>query len=253
MAVLLKLGASGPDVSKLTGLLVAHGLLAKKTAQFDAEVRKAVRAFQSANIDPRGQPLVVDGAVGPLTWWALETADISAVLRTSASPDLTRLPAGGSQAGRAALQAAITEMQSGAKEIGANNSGKWVKKYLNGLAPEGENGSWCAGFVSWCFQEGGGGALPFSYDVGAQSLYRQFRQRGWTYDPATQTPEPGDIVAWWRGATQTWKGHIGLVHHVENGILYTIEGNRGAFPAPVRGFDYVASRMEKLIGFGRAP
>jgi len=42
----------------------------------------------------------------------------------------------------------------------------------------------------------------------------------------------------------------GIVHHVEHGVLYTIEGNR---TPQVHGFDYVLSRMEKLLGYGHVP
>jgi hypothetical protein len=39
----------------------------------------------------------------------------------------------------------------------------------------------------------------------------------------------------------------------EHGILFTVEGNKGGFPAPVRVFDYVVSRIDRLLGFGRVP
>jgi hypothetical protein len=44
-----------------------------------------------------------------------------------------------------------------------------------------------------------------------------------------------------------WQGHVGLVHQVKDGMLYTIEGNRSP---RVQGFSYVLSRMDKLLGFG---
>ena len=61
------------------------------------------------------------------------------------------------------------------------------------------------------------------------------------------TPKPGDVVVWWRVSLAGWSGHAGLVHHSDNGILYTIEGNRSD---KVAGFDYVLSAMDKLLGFG---
>ena len=42
---------------------------------------------------------------------------------------------GGSIRGRAALEPAIAQMQAGAKEVGSNNSGPWVEKYLNNILP----------------------------------------------------------------------------------------------------------------------
>jgi hypothetical protein len=38
---------------------------------FDTRTYQAVRAYQSQNLDQLGQPLVVDGKVGDLTWWSL--------------------------------------------------------------------------------------------------------------------------------------------------------------------------------------
>jgi len=57
-------------------------------------------------------------------------------------------------------------------------------------------------------------------------------------------------AVWWRVRSAGRRGHVGLVHHVSDGILYTIEGNRTSC---VAGFDYVLSRMEKLLGYGHVP
>ena len=54
-----------------------------------------------------------------------------------------------------------------------------------------------------------------------------------------------------RPTREGWKGHIGLVRHCSNGLVYTIEGNEGNFPAPVRGLTYTLGRIGKLLGFGR--
>ncbi len=66
---------------------------------------------------------------------------------------------GGSKAGRRALATAIEELKDGAGEIGGNNRGPHVKKYLNDLAPEGQ--PWCAGFVSYCFSKNAEGTCRF--------------------------------------------------------------------------------------------
>ncbi len=166
-------------------------------------------------------------------------------------PDFLQLPSiefGGSAIGRAALAVAIQELKYGAKEIGGANSGVWVKKYLNGLAPEGS--SWCAGFVSHCFAHSGL-LIPFNYSMSARELLNQFKSKNWSYDRGSGTnPQPGDIVVWWRGSPDGWQGHTGLVHHYEDGILNTIEGNR---TSKVAGFSYNFKTMRKLLGFGRVP
>jgi hypothetical protein len=134
--------------------------------------------------------------------------------------------------------------------VGGNNRGPFVKKYLQpaGL-PEGN--AWCASFVSWCFREAAGDVsrMPFKYSPGARALLKQFQGRGWSHGPGSgYIPEPGDLVFWWRVRMDGWQGHVGFVHQVKDGMLYTIEGNKS--PA-VQGFSYVLSRMDKLLGFGQ--
>lgn len=44
--------------------------------------------------------------------------------------------------------------------------------------------------------------------------------------------------------------HVHLVHQVQDGMLFTIEGNRSS---NVQGFSDVMSRMDKLFGFDHVP
>ena len=249
MEPVLKKGAKGQSVTKLQELLCKAGFNVVIDGEFGRQTQKAVRAFQTENIDKYGWPLVVDGVVGPLSWWSLRHRRKKIIpiheeaLKVNPSKTL-----GGSKWGRAALKMAIKEMKAGAKEIGGNNRGPWVRKYLDGLAPEGS--SWCAAFVSWCYNLNPRG-MPFNYSLGAREVLRQFKRKGWDYKvDAGVLPEPGDIVCWWRENYSGWKGHIGFVHKVEDGYLYTIEGNK---KSKVSGCTYVLSRMEKLLGFGRVP
>jgi hypothetical protein len=245
--MVLKKGEKGDAVEELQRLLVAAGLPVAVDGDFGPQTHNAVRAFQAQHLDVRGRPLVVDGVVGPVTWWSLRHA------ATPAAPvaviDYTRMPeTGGSAFGRAALAAAIGELKAGAREQGGNNRGPWVRKYLNGLAEEGN--SWCAAFTSWCFGQGLT-PMPFKYSVGARNILAQFKKKGWAREPGSgYLPEPGDIVVWWRVKADGWQGHVGLVFDCRDGILYTIEGNK---TDRVAGFDYVLSRMDRLLGFGHVP
>lgn len=254
MVLPLKKGDRGPGVRELQRLLVEHGYLVDVDGDFGPQTYRAVRAFQSQNLDQHGQPLMVDGKVGPLTWWSLTNP--KPVILTPSAVDYGAMPppeAGGSVLGRAALGTAIAELNAGACEIGGNNCGPWVKKYL---APAGlpEGNSWCASFVSWCFLQASGGdkdAMPFAYCPGARALLRQFKDRGMGYAPNSgYEPKPGDIVVWWREKLSGWLGHVGFVYGLKDGMLYTIEGNKSP---KVQGFSYVFSRMDKLLGFGHVP
>lgn len=242
-------GRGGAGVKRLSRLLVERGFLDSSTNTFDNAVRKAVKDFQARHLDSRGRPLSVDGVVGPLTWWALENAD-NRTLFVNPPPTITLPRGGGSARGRAALQVAIDEINDGSCEIGVNNSGRYVTKYLNGLVVAPAN--WCAGFASWCFDQHEDGC-PWNYSLGARDIRTQFRRRGWLYQVDKQLPAPGDLIFWWREQPTGWKGHIGIVHQCADGIVYVIEGNKGGFPAPVRRYDYVLGRIDKLLGFGRVP
>ena len=244
--ITLAIGARGDAVRRLQRLLVAKGYPVAVDGTFGPLTLRGVRAFQSQNLDPRGHPLVIDGQVGPLTWWSLTHPKPAIEVPT---PDgLPRMPAGGSRAGRAALTAALGELDQKAGEVGGDNRGPWVRKYLNGLAAEGS--SWCAAFVSWCYQSAPGG-IPFTYTVGARKLLSEFKQLGWADLPGSgYVPEPGDVIVWWRVSLEGWMGHAGMVYQVKDGVLYTIEGNRSP---KVQVFSYVLSRMEKLLGYGHVP
>jgi hypothetical protein len=241
-----QLGDTGSKVLVLQRALRLRGYpCGEADGSYGRKTLAAVKAFQAQNLDPRGIPLVVDGVAGPLTVWALThgkgTVPPVPVIAYDTEPDAKY---GGGEAGRAALRAAIGELKAGAGEEGGDNKEPWVKKYLGGHAHEGSN--WCAAFVSWCFAQTP--PIPFTYTVSARDMLNQLRKKGRAHLPGEgYTPNPGDIVVWWRVALSGWNGHAGIVHHAADGILYTIEGNKSD---KVAGFDYVLCRMDKLLGFG---
>lgn len=263
---MLVLGDQGPEVRKLITQLRKLGFLLKVGDNFDTTVRKCVEAFQVANVDASGQPLEVDGKVGPNTRWAVEAALGRRTLDVQTTVALPGVRSGGSNAGRRALAVAMREAEGRCGEKGSDNRGPDVRRYLNGKVPEGS--SWCAGFVSYCFHEALGHDAAFGYLVGAQALHDRMRKLGHTYTAAmSNPPQPGDIIVWRRidpakPEKTKWQGHVGIVHSFTNGILWTIEGNRGPYPAIVRSFRYswsdlVASlqgdRFKGLYGLSRHP
>ncbi|PSK93420.1 CHAP domain-containing protein [Taibaiella chishuiensis] len=249
---LLQKGSQGTAVKNLQLLLRELDYDVPVTSVFDNVTYAAVRNFQGSHLDKHGMPLKVDGKVGDITWWALSNP------RTAVSHgviDFTKMPdaaMGGSTMGRAALMAAIGELKAGAGEIGGNNRGKWVKKYLDPTGLK-EGNAWCAAFLSWCFLQAAGGdksKMPFRYTAGARDLFNQLKNKGLAIKDSgpAYVPQPGDIVAWWRVSLASGLGHIAIVHHFEDGFLYTIEGNKAA---NVAGFDYVKTSMDKILGYAR--
>ena len=92
---------------------------------------------------------------------------------------------------------------------------------------------WCACFVSWCADQCGyidTGVIPKF--AGCVNGVQWFRDRGQWADNAMQ-PSPGMIIFFdWdnKGSPGPQDGqadHVGIVQKVENGVVYTIEGNSG--------------------------
>ena len=250
----LKKGAEGDEVKQLQELLNQRGYPVDIDGKFGNKTVNAIRAFQTQNLDQHGQPLVVDGSAGPLTLWSLN--NLKPFIIGPSAIDYSSIPSeevGGSLKGRNALKVAIGEMNSGAGEVGGNNCGPWVKKYLDPANIE-EGNSWCASFVSWCVFHSSGEdktKMPFRYTPGARELFKQFQDKNWTKKiDSGYLPLPGDLVFWWRVKSDGWQGHVGFVHQYKDGMLYTIEGNKSP---KVQGFSYVMSRMEQLLGFGHIP
>jgi len=248
---LLKKGSAGELVRELQTILNELDYAVPVNGVFDAKTEQAVKDFQGAHVDKHQQPLTIDGVVGQLTWWALENPRPRVVAGVIAYDKLPPTEHGESPLGRAALRVAISELKAGAGEVGGNNKGPWVRKYMEpaGLS---DGYPWCAAFVSWCFLQAVGGDrrdMPFNYSAGARDIFNQLKNKGWSFTGESEKqPKPGDIVCWWRTSLASGNGHIGIVHHCKDGFLYTIEGNKAA---NVAGFCYVKTRMDKLLGFAR--
>lgn len=84
---------------------------------------------------------------------------------------------------------------------------------------------WCACFVSWCADQCGyldSGAYPkFS---GCVFGMQWFQQRGLWLDGSAE-PVPGMLIFFDWATQDGVPDHVGIVEKVENGIVYTVEGN----------------------------
>ena len=142
-----------PEVKQVRTLLMEKGFLTDEeitsiSSIYDSQAQRTVQVFQAQNLDQHGQLLVVDGLVGGVTGWSLHHPKLGSQLPSAV--DYLQMPpeeVQGSRRGRAALSTAIGELKANAGEIGGNNRGPFVKKYLNGMVSEAN--SWCAGFVSY--------------------------------------------------------------------------------------------------------
>ena len=108
---------------------------------------------------------------------------------------------------------------------------------------------WCAVFVDWCRYMAGGKdalhaqAISFQtgpYGAGCDFAVRYYKQAGAWY----AAPQPGDQIFFGNaGGAQ----HTGLVERVEDGVVYTIEGNSDNM---VRRRSYALSNSY-ILGYGR--
>ena len=111
---------------------------------------------------------------------------------------------------------------------------------------------WCACFVSWCANECGyidTGVIPKF--AGCVNGAQWFKDRGQWMDGSAE-PVPGMIIFFdWdnKGSSGPQDGlsdHVGIVQKVENGIVYTVEGNSGD---SVRVNQYSVGHYE-ILGYG---
>lgn len=106
---------------------------------------------------------------------------------------------------------------------------------------------WCAIFVSWCAGQCGlldSGAIPRFSGVGTGVNW--FQSRG-QWLPGSATPEPGMLIFFkWYGSDALIADHVGIVERVENGRVYTIEGNSNDM---VRRNSYPVGYGE-ILGYG---
>ena len=85
---------------------------------------------------------------------------------------------------------------------------------------------WCACFVSWCAGQCGylnAGVMPKFAGCGTGVNWFQVRGQ-WL--SGSETPQPGMVIFFkWYGSDSLIADHVGIVERVENGRVYTIEGN----------------------------
>lgn len=112
--------------------------------------------------------------------------------------------------------------------------------------------SWCACFVSWCANECGyieDGIIPM-YSLCADGV-EWFKSRNQWLD-GSEEPVPGMIIFYdWDNHSHTGpqdghSDHTGIVQKVEDGVVYTVEGNSGD---SVRERSYEVGHYE-IMGYG---
>ncbi len=119
--------------------------------------------------------------------------------------------------------------------------------------------SWCAVYAIWPFVEAFGAALTMkllglpkkSSAAGVKSLAGYFKAAGRFF----AAPQPGDFIFFYTKDLTGW-AHVGLVERVEDGKVYTVEGNTSGASGVVSNGGGVARKSyaltyNRIAGYGR--
>lgn len=132
----------------------------------------------------------------------------------------------------------IAKSQIGKGEKGGNNAGEDVYTYTKN-----QSVPWCAAFVSWVRRQAGEEA---HYIYSARQYWELYKDR------RVDSPRAGDIMCFWRKGKDSGLGHVGIVIKVTEKYIYTIEGNKGKYPAKVKELRYARDKeIPRLLGYVR--
>lgn len=135
------------------------------------------------------------------------------------------------------LKIAFNEL--GTEEIVGSDNNPEVLKYAKDTGIKGitnDEIAWCSTFVNWVAWKAG---LQYSKKANARSWLN--------VGIKTNSPEPGDIVIFWRESPQSWKGHVGIFLgvSVDKKRVYCLGGNQG------NRVSVSAYRMNTVLSFQR--
>jgi uncharacterized protein (TIGR02594 family) len=133
----------------------------------------------------------------------------------------------------------IATSQLGIKEVSGNEDNPTILKYSSETGIAGvthDEVAWCSIFVNWCSKKAG---LQMTGKANARSWLNMG-------DKVTH-PEPGDIVVFWRGSRESWKGHVGffLGYNENASRVFCLGGNQGD-SVSIQSYD-----VGKVLGYRR--
>ena len=134
------------------------------------------------------------------------------------------------------IQLAVKEL--GEKEVPGKKNNKRIVDYAKESGFEWVNDDetpWCSIFVNWVLKKAG-------IKGTGKANARSWLLFGINSD---QNPEPGDIVVFWRGSIDSWKGHVGFFFGFskDGSRVYCLGGNQGN-QVSISGYS-----VEQVLGF----
>ncbi len=229
--------AKSEQMDKILGQITSK-MQAKKFT--DEQIQKAHMLYMGALYEKSGDAKFVDNLVSCFKAKQSDAELIKAINKkfgTNLTNDAFNYSIG--------LSAGDTDIVNVAKkELGNAGGEKYWRWY--GFPSRVE---WCCIFVSWCANQCGyldSGLVPqYSVVDDGADWFRAKNQ--WL--PGSATPKPGNIIFFdWEYDGLDGNGdHTGIVEKVENGTVYTIEGNSGD---AVRQKQYAVGHRE-ILGYGQ--
>ncbi len=108
---------------------------------------------------------------------------------------------------------------------GSNNYTKYGVWYGEKYGKEFQYGAWCAMFVSWCANQANISTDIIPEYASCTAGQGWFTSRNAFGKSGEYTPKTGDIIFFSSNGANSGPTHTGIVVKVENGTVYTIEGN----------------------------
>src|SRR5258706_150956 len=208
-----KRGDNAPKVKLIQEWLCLSGVQVSTDGDFGPASEAAVKQFQ------KQAKLTPDGVVGPKTF---------AKLIKPMSDALKPITATGKSLGQMVVLYAQQHFRQAPREVGGQNSGPWVRLYMDGN--EGEQWSWCAGFACFVLKQACtalDSTLPIAPSFSCDSLAASAKQRKVFVTEAAAVDHtkltPGSFFLLRR--TETDWVHTGIVTNIAAETLRTIEGN----------------------------
>jgi hypothetical protein len=151
----------------------------------------------------------------------------------------------------------VARKNIGYGEVEGNNDGPLLRAI--GGKPGHE---WCALFAGYCYRKAitnlwgvtmrdeWAWRKPGQPVIGAKELVKAAWGAGALRFTDPLFAKPGDLICWHRRTGPiSWKGHVGLVEEIKDGLVHTIEGNVGKFPSRVKRLVRDVHKDDRFYGF----
>lgn len=206
----LALGASGDAVRRVQEWLTIGRIGVKIDGNFGPATDTAVRTLQQQ------KALEANGIVDETTYGALVSPIDAALALIPATDSL----------GADIVACGEQHVAQHPREIGGQNSGPWVRMYMNG--EQGADFPWCAGFACFVMRQAAAGRpLPFPASVSCDEIGQSAKKLGLFRDGGSIKPEeitPGSFFLVRRATAPGWH-HTGIVVSASGQTVTTLEGN----------------------------